>query len=145
MFDSGGQRRAPRQCAAGLLGCGPLASDHRADFERRLLALMRSELDACDESYPDGYGIGRFAILYEVLFPPTEDNELEPWAHSWSRSSRIDFAFSDKSYWAELALLREVLDQVEEDRSDERWDARHRRDEDGDEDEDEYGGEETST
>jgi hypothetical protein len=88
-----------------------LASAHRADFERRLLALVRSELDAWDKEYPEeGYGIGRFAILYEVLFPPREDEELEPWAHSWSRYSKIDFAFSDKSYWSEFALLREVLD-----------------------------------
>ena len=120
---------------------GPLASDHRGDFERRLLALARSELDAWDKDYPDGYGIGRIAILYEVIFPPTEGDELKPWAHSWSTHSSIDYRFSDSSFWAEIAMLRDVLEQVEN----ARWRPKDEDEEDGEEDVGEHDSEEPAT
>jgi hypothetical protein len=112
-------------------------SDHRDEFEQRVLSLVRAELEACDEAYAAGYGIGRFALLYEVLVPREEDQDALPWAHNWNDHSQIEFAFSDTSFWSELALVREVQDKIENDRSDVRWDARHPPDEHEEDEEEE--------
>ena len=103
-----------------------MARDQRADFEQRLLALIRKELDDLDEDQDEqGYAIGRFAVLYEVLHPPGDDADIPPWAHGWERFSSIEYAFTDSSWWAQLGMVREILDQLEDERSDQRWDRRH--------------------
>ena len=111
-----------------------MASDHRADFERRLLALVRKELDDLDGANEPGYAIGRFVVLYEVLYPSREGEDLPPWANSWADFSGLDYAFSDSSWWVQLGMMREILDQLEDQRSDERLDRRYPRD-DNDDDE----------
>jgi hypothetical protein len=63
--------------------------------------------------------------LYEVLHSPTDDADIPPWAHGWEAFSTIYYAFSDSSWWTQLGMVREILDRLEDERSDQRWDRRH--------------------
>lgn len=54
-------------------------SQQREEVERRVLALVRSRLDECDEWYPDGYEIGDFIFLYQILIAPDRDSPPDPW------------------------------------------------------------------
>jgi hypothetical protein len=54
-----------------------MASDHREDFERLLLAIARASLDDLDARNPDGYEIGFAPYKQEVACsshaPPTQE------------------------------------------------------------------------
>jgi hypothetical protein len=57
--DVGGHGRRPSMavdtCIAGLQA-RPMPSESREDFERRLLAIVRDQMEAMDEDFPDGWG-----------------------------------------------------------------------------------------
>jgi hypothetical protein len=91
----------------------------REDFERRLLALVRNYMDEADEIYPEGYEIGDFMVLYELIRRVPEDEPLEPWTGGlrtgWE-SPGIAFSSTTSAYWLDEAWLREALTQVQEQR-----------------------------
>ena len=104
-----------------------VASEHRDDFERRLLARVRHELDQMDEAYEDGYEIGDYVLTFQFFVAPEPDEELHPWAGGpypgwWPTAVTIG---SSPSYWIDEQMLRDSLrytraqlQEVEEDDQD---------------------------
>jgi hypothetical protein len=56
-----------------------MASDAREDFERRILAKVRSSLDYLDEEYPDGWEIEEFVLTFRFYTPLDPETPLRPW------------------------------------------------------------------
>jgi Endonuclease NucS N-terminal PH-like domain len=54
-------------------------AEHREDFERRLLAKVRSSLDYLDETNPQGYEIEHFVLTFRYYRGLEPDERLEPW------------------------------------------------------------------
>ena len=52
--------------------------DPREDFERRLLALVRDQMDNMDSGYPNGWEITEFVVTARYYTHHPED-ELTPW------------------------------------------------------------------
>jgi hypothetical protein len=91
----------------------------REDFERRLLALVRRYMDEADELYPEGYEIGDFMVLYELIRRVPEDEALEPWSgglRSGWESPAIAFSSTTSNFWLDEAWLREALARVKRER-----------------------------
>ena len=84
----------------------------REDFERRLLALVRSYMDDADGLYPGGYEIGDFMVLYELIREVPPEESLEPWSGGpragWE-SPAVAFSSTTSAYWLDEAWLREAL------------------------------------
>jgi hypothetical protein len=91
----------------------------REDFERRLLALVRNYMDEADELYPEGYEIGDFMVLYELIRRVPPDEALEPWSGGpragWE-SPAVAFSSTTSKYWLDEAWLREALARVRQER-----------------------------
>jgi hypothetical protein len=56
-----------------------MPNDPREDFERRLLALVRNEMDGIDEDHPHGWEITDFVVTARYYGAPKEAVELFPW------------------------------------------------------------------
>jgi hypothetical protein len=89
-----------------------MSHEQREDFERRLLALVRSQLDSSDERYPDGWVITDFVVTARGYFAPEPGTSLDPWAggaypgwgiQAWTRGS-------SPLYSRDAELLREALE-----------------------------------
>jgi hypothetical protein len=99
---------------------------HREEFERRLLALVRDYMDDVDEMNPDGYEIGDFMVIYEVFERIPESKPLEPWSggvRAGFDSPYIAFSSTTGMYWQDEAWLREALYRVQTRREDRRAEA----------------------
>ena len=92
-----------------------MASERREEFERRLLALVRKQMDISDRDHPDGWEITDFVITARVYYAPEPDEHLEPWAggpypgwivNAWTRGSST-------SYWHDTELLNDALNYTE--------------------------------
>ena len=87
----------------------------RAEFERRLLALVRSYLDEADALYPEGYDIGEFIVLYEVFTRVSDTEQLDPWSggpRAGYNSAGIAWSSTTNQYWLGEALLAEAHERV---------------------------------
>ena len=87
-------------------------NEQREEFERRLLALVRSQMDISDRNHPEGWEISDFIVTARIHYAPEPGTPLEPWAggpypgwniNAWTRGS------SDE-YWYDAQLLQEALD-----------------------------------
>jgi hypothetical protein len=91
-----------------------MASGYREDFERRLLALVRSHLDWVDEEFPHGYEIVDFVITWEDFYAPTPDTPLEPWEGGpypgWLSSGAT--LGSSTSFRTDERLLEDALEHI---------------------------------
>ena len=57
-----------------------MPKEQREAFERRLLALVRHQLDELDEDYPDGWEISDFVVTARFYWAPEPGTQLNPWA-----------------------------------------------------------------
>jgi hypothetical protein len=91
-----------------------MADEHREDFERRLLAKVRSSLDYLDETYPDGYEIEHFVLTFRYYTAPDSDSALEPWdGGRYVGMYPSGFTTgSSSAYMIDEWLLREALDHT---------------------------------
>jgi hypothetical protein len=101
------------------LGSVTVAFDPRADFERRLLALIRNYLDECDEIYEHGYEIGDFMVIYQVYEEPGLDDSLKPWrgGPAAGRFQGVAFSTTTRNWWVDEAMVREVMRRIDAERS----------------------------
>jgi hypothetical protein len=87
----------------------------REEFERRLLALVRSYMDKADELYAEGYEIGDFIVLYEIFTREEDSERLPPWSGGpragWN-SPFVEFSSTTTEYWLDEAWLVEALERV---------------------------------
>jgi hypothetical protein len=88
-----------------------MAAEQPDDFERRVLALVRSQVDNLDRDYPDGWEITDFVITARFYHAPDPNAERFPWeggpypgwtASQWTRGSAT-------GYWIDAELLEEAL------------------------------------
>jgi hypothetical protein len=88
-----------------------MPNEQREEFERRLLALVRSRLDTMDEDYPHGWEITDFVITARYYYAPEPDTPLDPWdggpypgwaMNGWTRGS-------SGAYWHDAELLQDAL------------------------------------
>jgi hypothetical protein len=85
--------------------------DLRAEFERRLLALVRDHLDRNDERYPDGWEIADFVITCRFYIAPDPEGDRQPWEGGFYGGwipNQFTLGSSD-SYWHDLELLEEAV------------------------------------
>ena len=89
-----------------------MPTEQREEFERRLLALVRLELDAMDEDYPHGWEISDFVITARTHYAPEPGTPLDPWAggpypgwyvSAWTRGT-------SPAYWYDAELLYQALE-----------------------------------
>ena len=89
-----------------------MPKEQRADFERRLLALVRDEMDNWDEDYPDGWEITDFVVTARAYFALEPGTPIQPWdggpypgwgINAWTRGS-------SSMYWHDAELLQQALD-----------------------------------
>jgi hypothetical protein len=103
-----------------------MASGQRDEFERRVLALVRDQLDHMDENNPDGYEFGDFVITCRYWAAPEPGSTLHPWdggpypgwwVNAWTRGS-------SRSYWLDAELLQDALESVQQraDEAQREWD-----------------------
>jgi hypothetical protein len=89
-------------------------AEHREDFERRLLAKVRSSLDYLDEANPQGYEIEHFVLTFRYYKGPEPGDRLDPWdggRYVGMTPSAITTG-SSSSYEVDEWLLREALDHT---------------------------------
>jgi hypothetical protein len=86
-----------------------MAAEQREDFERRLLAKVRSSLDYLDEWYPEGWEIEHFVLTFRYYRP--DEGPLEPWdGGRYVGMFSSGFTTSSAgSYEVDEWLLREAL------------------------------------
>src|SRR4051812_8750812 len=117
--------------------------DVRAEFERRLLALVRDQLDWNDQAHPEGWEIADFVITCRFYVAPDPEGDRSPWEGGfyggWIPNQFT--AGSADSYWQDLELLEEAVRFVKRRFNGEQASADKRENEDEDEDEDEDEGE----
>lgn len=108
-----------------------MASEQSEDFERRLLAKVRSSLDYLDDTY-DEYEIEHFVLTFRYYVPDTDP--LEPW-----EGGRYVGMFpkgfttgSSPSYEIDEWLLREALNHTLNRRSEADADVEEHEEEDED-------------
>jgi hypothetical protein len=68
------------------------------------------------ELYPDGYEIGDFMVLYELIRRVAPDEALQPWSggqRSGWESPALAFSSTTSAYWLDEAWLREALSEVQ--------------------------------
>ena len=89
-------------------------TDRREEFERRLLARVRAQLDFSDERYPQGYEVTDFVLIARVYCAP-EDSEMEPWYGGpypgWTQTGFT--VGSSPSYLTDQQLVEESLAYLE--------------------------------
>jgi hypothetical protein len=73
---------------------------------------MREAVGYLDRHDPQGYEVGRFMVVYEMLFPHSEENPADAWEGKFARSD-VRLAASDYDYWVQKAMLREAMDIVD--------------------------------
>jgi hypothetical protein len=77
----------------------------REEIEGRINAFVGSWLDSAPESWGDDFDINTFALIFEVTFPP-EDEDGKP-------ASNIGWTCSDDRNWVQSALFRRALVESE--------------------------------
>jgi hypothetical protein len=86
----------------------------RDDFERRLLALVRQQLDFMDQDNPDGWEISEFVVTARYHTAPAPDAERSPWEGGpypgWGLNAFT--AGSSPQYWHDAELLHEALNHA---------------------------------
>jgi hypothetical protein len=99
---------------------GDESRSRREEFERRVLALVRSRLDRMDEHDP-GWQITEFVITWEYFRPPDEDEKVSAWAGGpfpgWHRYTWT--VGSSTQNWVDEVLLKDALDGVRDKRQSE--------------------------
>ena len=90
-----------------------MASEQREEFERRLLARVRLQLDYLDEDYPNGgWEVDDFVVtaFFHSVIPP--DQKLEPWQGGRYAGSEVrQFTVgSSRGYWWDALMLKQALD-----------------------------------
>ena len=89
-----------------------MSKDQREDFERRLLALVRNQMDSWDERFPDGWEITDFVVTARGFLAPDPGGSINPWAggpypgwyvNGWTRGS-------SPSWLVDVELLQDALD-----------------------------------
>jgi hypothetical protein len=115
-----------------------MPNEQREEFERRLLALVRAQMDYTDEDYPHGWEITEFVVTARYHVAPEPGTTLDPWEcgpypgwgiNAWTRGS-------SPTYWHDAELLQQALDHVLR-RDNELLNESDAEDEPGDEDESE--------
>jgi hypothetical protein len=100
-IDSGGLELQPPR----------MANDQREEFERRLLALVRNQMDYLDEDYPNGWEITEFVVTARYHTAPEPEAPRYPWEggpypgwmiNGWTRGSSL-------AYWHDAEILQEAL------------------------------------
>jgi hypothetical protein len=88
-----------------------VSDDAREAFERRLLALVRHQMDFLDEDYPDGWEITEFVVTARYHTAPDADTELFAWEGGpfpgWGLNAFT--RGSSPQYWHDAELLQEAL------------------------------------
>jgi hypothetical protein len=69
-----------------------MSSEQRDDFERRLLALVRDQMDYWDERFNQGWEITDFVVAARGYIAPEPDAPIEAWAGG---PPRLAFQFVD--------------------------------------------------
>jgi len=91
-----------------------MPKEQREDFERRLLALVRDQLDILDRDYADGWEISEFVITARTYSAPEPGTPLNAWAggpypgweiFGWTRGS-------GPAYWHDAELLSHALENT---------------------------------
>jgi hypothetical protein len=115
-----------------------MGSGQREEFERRVLALLRRQLDVMDEVSPGAYELGDFVLAGRYWFAPEPDTQLHPWDGGPYPGWNMDVwvAGSSPADWVDAELLERALEiaasRVKKAQLDEeQWDAA----DDGDTDE----------
>jgi hypothetical protein len=89
-----------------------MSTDSRGEFERRLLALARDQLDILDRDFSDGWEIADFVLTARFYGAPEPGEPLDAWeggpypgwfVSQWTRGSA-------PAYFLDAELLREALD-----------------------------------
>jgi hypothetical protein len=97
---------------ATILQYRRMQKEQREDFERRLLALVRNQMDAWDERFPDGWEITDFVVTARGYVPPEPGASVDPWAGgpypgwlmaAWTRGSST-------TWQGDIELLQDALD-----------------------------------
>lgn len=113
-----------------------MAGEHRDDFERRLLAKVRSSLDYLDEEYPDGWEIEHFVLTFRYYRP--NDGPLEPWdggryvgmfSSGFTTSSAGSYEVDEWLLRESLAHIQRLRAEYDSDDNDEESDDEHDADE----------------
>src|SRR3954453_18840809 len=104
-----------------------MAPAQREDFERRLLAKVRSTLDYLDDTYQE-YEIEHFVLTFRYYTHADADSQFEPWdgGRYVAMIPKALTTGSSPSYEIDEWLLREALNHT--------LDLRSEADADGDED-----------
>jgi len=91
-----------------------MGAEQRQEFERRLLALVRHQLDYMDEDYPHGYEIDDFVITWRFHVAPEPGSTLQPWFGGPFPGWEMDgyTTGSSTSYIVDEELLLAALDAI---------------------------------
>lgn len=89
-----------------------MGSGQREELERRVLALLRRQLDVMDELSPDAYELGDFVLAGRYWFAPEPDAELNPWDGGPYPGWNMDVwvAGSSPADWIDQELLERALE-----------------------------------
>jgi hypothetical protein len=114
-----------------------MSEESRADFERRLLALVRDFFDVCDKRHEHGWELGDFIVIYELFEDHGDDETMQPWwgGPAGSRFHKVAGSSSTRTWSKDSWLLGEMLRSTEIERK--ASDAAHDEDDD-DDNEDEH-------
>jgi hypothetical protein len=86
--------------------------ENRDEFERRLLALLRSQLDILDRDWPNGWDVTDFVVTVRFYTAPEPGAPLDPWAGGpypgWMANAFT--RGSSTSYFVDAELLQAALD-----------------------------------
>ena len=89
-----------------------MADEQRDDFERRLLALVRDQLDELDRDWSDGWEITDFVVTARFYAAPAEGEQLAAWEGGpypgWSVNGFT--RGSAAAYFVDAELLQAGLD-----------------------------------
>ena len=89
-----------------------MPKEQRDEFERRLLALVRHQLDELDEDYPDGWEISEFVLTARFYWAPEPGTPLDPWEGGTYPGWRMNAwtGGSSTSYLHDAELLSDALE-----------------------------------
>ena len=102
------------------------SEEHRErneEFERRVVALIRDQLEAMGEDFPDGYEFADFVITCRFYAAPAPDASMQPWyggpypgwvQNAWTRGSSTSWPVDISLVEAALEHLLQVSDEDEE-------------------------------
>jgi hypothetical protein len=87
-------------------------SEQREELERRVLALLRRQLDVMDELNPEGLAFGDFVLTGRFWAAPELDANLNPWDGGpypgWYMSVWV--TGSSPADWIDEEILEQALD-----------------------------------